>query len=64
MYSAGGIYTDMAILKDLLGVSINNLNICDYVTERLNLQNRRWILVTAAHPSPIATKHKRQLSTD
>lgn len=50
----------MAIWKDLLEVSINNLNIRDYVTRRLNLQNLRWILVlvTAAHPSLIATKHK------
>lgn len=32
----------MAILKNNLEVSINSLNICDYVTHQVNLQNLPW----------------------
>lgn len=32
----------MAILKNNWKVSINSLNICDYVTHQLNLQNLHW----------------------
>lgn len=33
---------DIAIVKNNLEVSINNLNMFDYVTHQLNLQNLRW----------------------
>lgn len=35
-YSAGGIQTDVAILKNDLEVLVNSLNICDHVTQQLN----------------------------